>query len=278
MRRAVHTVFVICLGSLALGLASARAVNFTDDFESPTLNPFWTASNTLGGAVTLPFTGLMHGGGHSVRFSLPGGANAQAFLRHDFEDLSYGTASVWVFDPGPGGGANYLGLYLGSPTNAFNIQAIMWDSEFYYYQIYTRSYATEAPRTRAWHHWIISSMPTALTLTIDGVPVYAGPGNMPFSSVRIGTYGTAAETALAFDDFQISAVPQASPHLSIRISQVEVCWESLTNMIYQVQYSTALTSNTWVNLGGAVPGNGFTNCISDVLTSPRRYYRVVALP
>ena len=278
MRNNNHRDFVIVLASLSLSLASARAINFTDDFEGATLNSFWTVTNASGGSVLLPSVAQAHGGRQSVRFSLPGGVSGQAFLRHNFSELSYGTVSVWGFDPGPGGGANYLGLYLGSPTNAMNLQAIMWDSEWYYYQIYTKSYATPVPRTRAWHQWTITSTSTALTMAIDGTPVYEGPGGMPFDSVRIGTYGMAAETSLAFDDFSIAAAPISNPRPIIRLSQVEVCWESLTNKTYQVQYSLALMSNIWVNLGGPVAGNGSTNCVTDALTCSHRYYRVVASP
>ena len=278
MWKSKQSSFVTCTVSLALSLVSSQAFNFLDDFEGVTLNSFWTATSTAGGAVSVPCVTLAHAGGQSVRFTLSGGANNQAFLRHDFEELFYGTVSVWVFDPGPGGGANYFGLYLGSPTNALNLLANMWDSGVYYYQVYTKSYPTSVVRTRAWHHLVIVSTSTTLTLSIDEVLVYNGSGGIPFNSVRIGTYGTAAEASLAFDDFSISVVPITAPRLTIQFSQVEICWESLTNKSYQVQYSSDMTSNAWVNLGDPVAGNGSTNWIFDGLTFPRRYYRVVSSP
>jgi hypothetical protein len=67
--------------------------------------------------------------------------------------------------------------------------------------------------------------------------------------------------------------------MSIRVSQVEVCWTTRTNQPYQVQYSSELTTNLWTDLGAPIQGNGSTNCIFDPVLpgEPRRYYRVVTL-
>jgi hypothetical protein len=70
------------------------------------------------------------------------------------------------------------------------------------------------------------------------------------------------------------------PRLTLRVSQVEVCWNSDSNVQYQVQGRTELSSNTWFAVGEPVLGNGGTNCIIDAvgLNDPRRIYRVVTLP
>lgn len=62
---------------------------------------------------------------------------------------------------------------------------------------------------------------------------------------------------------------------SIACSQVRVCWQSLTNKTYQVQYRTNLSSDAWVNLGSAIPGNNNTQCVTDEIVTPQRFYRVV---
>lgn len=71
------------------------------------------------------------------------------------------------------------------------------------------------------------------------------------------------------------SVESSSPHMSIRISEVEVFWTARTNRKYQVQYRTDLTTNTWANLGVAIPGS-ITNSIYDrvVVGQPKRFYRV----
>jgi hypothetical protein len=64
--------------------------------------------------------------------------------------------------------------------------------------------------------------------------------------------------------------------LSIRHSQVEVCWTSQTNISYQVQYRSELTTNEWVNLGNSITATNSTTCILDSIPAgePRRFYRV----
>lgn len=83
------------------------------------------------------------------------------------------------------------------------------------------------------------------------------------------------------DDFTFGVVPKPEcpppPPVSIRASQVEVCWPSVSNVAYQVQYSSALTTNTWVRLFNAVVAKGTQSCITDnvVPGSPARIYRIV---
>jgi len=70
------------------------------------------------------------------------------------------------------------------------------------------------------------------------------------------------------------------PVVSIRLSQVEVCWTCYSNRMYQVQYRSTLTTNNWTDLGSPIQGNGTRNCITDAILAdqPQRYYRVVELP
>lgn len=68
--------------------------------------------------------------------------------------------------------------------------------------------------------------------------------------------------------------------LSIRVSQVELCWPSTSNTLYQVQYRSDLTTNLWTDLGAPVQGNGSTNCVYDAVVrgQPKRFYRFVTIP
>jgi hypothetical protein len=96
-------------------------------------------------------------------------------------------------------------------------------------------------------------------------------GNMDELWVFSGVL-TASEVA------HLAAANALSSSLSIEVSQVRLCWPSLTNVLYQFQYRSDLTTNLWVNLGDPITGNGATNCITDDIMSPHRYYRVVVLP
>jgi hypothetical protein len=90
-----------------------------------------------------------------------------------------------------------------------------------------------------------------------------------------GGPGRGPEGNFVLMDFRVSAVP-AAPDLraTTQVSCVDVCWPGLTNKSYQVQYSSALTSNQWINLGLPIQGNG-ANCVTDAIrNSERRFYRV----
>ncbi len=66
------------------------------------------------------------------------------------------------------------------------------------------------------------------------------------------------------------------PRVTIRLSQVEVCWNSISNLTYQVQYRSDLTTNVWTSLVDCVRSTGSTSCIYDpiVVGQPQRFYRV----
>lgn len=68
------------------------------------------------------------------------------------------------------------------------------------------------------------------------------------------------------------------PRLDIRVSQVELCWDTLTNNSYQLQYRSTLTTNIWTPLDGTwVPGSGERYCTTDavLLGQPQRFYQVL---
>ena len=66
---------------------------------------------------------------------------------------------------------------------------------------------------------------------------------------------------------------------SIRVSEVEICWERISNRTYQVQFRNSVT-NQWSILQELVFGNGGIKCITDRVGAdqPRRFYRVLPSP
>jgi hypothetical protein len=67
------------------------------------------------------------------------------------------------------------------------------------------------------------------------------------------------------------------PRVALRASQVEVCWNSISNLTYQVQYRSDLTTNLWTFLGDCIRSTNSTSCAYDpiVVGQPNRFYRVV---
>jgi hypothetical protein len=84
----------------------------------------------------------------------------------------------------------------------------------------------------------------------------------------------------AFDDnsgfFTVSgSIIPPLPQLSIQVADVAVCWDTRTNITYQLEYSSVLTTNQWMPLGLPISGSGSRTCVVDnVLGRPQRFYRL----
>ena len=97
-----------------------------------------------------------------------------------------------------------------------------------------------------------------------------------------GTVGFAAQSCADVpNQFTYSnVVAVLMPVATIRVSEVEICWNAVSNVTYQLQYKPALTTNDWLNLGSPVTGTGATNCATDkvVFRQTQRVYRVLPMP
>lgn len=83
------------------------------------------------------------------------------------------------------------------------------------------------------------------------------------------------DTTTVLDDTPLIEIIQST----IKVASVQVSWSSSSNTMYQVQYSSVLTPNTWVNLGNPVVGiEGVTTVIDSVLDRSHGFYRVLRLP
>ena len=100
-------------------------------------------------------------------------------------------------------------------------------------------------------------------------------GNSFLSNSQTTTTGGGPNVDMGFRIY-VSPVPK--PVMSLRVSEVEVCWTSETNTTYRVDYRSELTTNAWVTLRWCVASTGSETCVTDkvVKSEPRRFYRVVA--
>lgn len=84
---------------------------------------------------------------------------------------------------------------------------------------------------------------------------------------------------LGLDD--VSVVPVLPPRLQGAVLNgggFNLSWTALAGLGYQVQYKTNLLQTTWSNLGGVISGNNFQATLSDPITGPQRFYRVLIQP
>jgi hypothetical protein len=106
---------------------------------------------------------------------------------------------------------------------------------------------------------------------------------------RTNFTATASSTTISFSEV---SQPGAGAHIdnvvlerlpvraTIRVTEVEVCWETVTNKAYQVQYRSELTTNAWSALGASRLGTGTSDCVRDNAPSgePQRFYRIITVP
>jgi hypothetical protein len=59
----------------------------------------------------------------------------------------------------------------------------------------------------------------------------------------------------------------------------EVCWRSVANVTYQVQWAPSASSTLWTNLGAPLQGTGDTLCVLDsTRAADKKFYRVKIIP
>jgi hypothetical protein len=55
-------------------------------------------------------------------------------------------------------------------------------------------------------------------------------------------------------------------------------FNTTSNQTYQIQYRTNLIQGTWSNLGGVITANNSTAGVSDTISTPQKFYRVILWP
>jgi hypothetical protein len=108
---------------------------------------------------------------------------------------------------------------------------------------------------------------------LENIPVVAGDVvTLEFARTTRAGYFSGVDLTI-----RQQVVPR--PTLGIRVSEVELCWDTVTNGIYQLQYRSTLTTNEWVPFHpDFIRGDGSMICTNDtvIVGQPQRYYRVVA--
>lgn len=122
----------------------------------------------------------------------------------------------------------------------------------------------------------IQSYPQSVAFTNDSVSL--NQGNFVDFTLTWGG-GVYSEYSWTDVDAAITEVGPGLPLLDIRVSQVELCWQTATNTWYQLQYRSTLTTNQWTPLTGTwMTGDGTRYCTNDTVLvgQPQRFYQVGA--
>jgi len=139
------------------------------------------------------------------------------------------------------------------------------------------------------------SVSSTLTVLINSQPIAVLPEdgsaltNFNWTTFRTNFTAATALTTIAFSDVSEGAsgthidnvVLKWLPfEVAIRVSEVEICWESVTGKKYQVQYRSEFTGGAWLDNGTPVDGTGTRQCLTDRIPpgDPQKFYRVVIAP
>ncbi|HTA94781.1 MAG TPA: hypothetical protein VK769_01525 [Verrucomicrobiae bacterium] len=134
---------------------------------------------------------------------------------------------------------------------------------------------------QAGQHYTFNFTPNAATLP-NPYGVAIGPTNSYAGGV-MGLNDPSGSYTNQFDlVFRTFVTPNSvEPNLSIQLfSEVELCWPSQTNLMYQVQYSSTLATNQWSPLNtNWIIGTGTEFCTNDIILAgqPQRFYRVAVM-
>jgi hypothetical protein len=115
-----------------------------------------------------------------------------------------------------------------------------------------------------------------------------GAGYFPYENVAM-MYGAADGRAGLWNDLmgtlpeqQYWGVVEVTPTaaMTLRVSEVELCWYAGQGAAYQAQYRSSLTTNAYVNVGPLTRGSNAAVCVQDRVPDgePKRFYRVVVVP
>ena len=97
------------------------------------------------------------------------------------------------------------------------------------------------------------------------------------ASVRAGRWNDGDGSVASYAYGLVEVIPGIAAEVFLHLA-VEIAWPTQTTNIYQIQWSSTLSSNNWFNLGAPVRGTGGTNYYFDPTRSQdSRFYRVLTL-
>ena len=114
----------------------------------------------------------------------------------------------------------------------------------------------------------------------DDIASFIGvQSSLPFRRLEIRETSGGCENDYCGSFFCRAVPPAPSASIRLRLSEVEVCWPSQSNLTYRVDYCSDLTTKMWAPLLTSIMGTGETLCVTDKIGhgQSQRYYRVVRL-
>lgn len=227
---------------------------FSDDFESDTLDPFWDKYRENYGNITIS-TLQAHGGSKALKFTSISGGERSVAVRHQYPVSMIGRASVWAYDP-MGGATLYSAFTLESSTLATGAGMSIQDCDATIYTAGCGGYREHPARSLGWHKYEIEITTYNVSCWLDGSVVFSSNVVFMFNFMQLYIAGPSwrPNNTFYYDDFTCnftSVTPPSTPQLvspanSYSSSQTTVAFDwndSVQNTFgiayYQMQVATA---------------------------------------
>ena len=211
------------------------------------------------------------------RFSLSGSnRTVEARLRIDYSNPngSFGCAYLGFLVPYP-----FEGTYVYLETNRLSLSGC-----------YGNLQHTNLNLANGFHVIRLAQDATGTRLFVDSSELfsctqYQNAPDVSFGAASIPALGDSYWDYVAFTDTGAFAPEEFSfvaPRLTAtrQGAAVNLSWNSLADLTYQVEFCSNLTTRLWAPLGDPIPGNGSTNRVVELIPQApaRQFFRVMALP
>jgi hypothetical protein len=207
--RIVPTLLLSLL--LTVSVTAVAQARFTDNFEAPIINQFWTIVDHAGsGSVNLDTT-FAHSGTQSVQVNTDSFGGQEA-LSHSFPSPLYGSVSVWVYYSNTTStGYKQLDIFAGTAFSSSDyLIYIDWGDLQTYVRDSNGATTLLVPvQSTGWHQWTFASVSGGVTIKIDDENVFTRP--VPFAFKTVNLQQCCLAGSAFFDDFRILVRRAASP-------------------------------------------------------------------
>jgi hypothetical protein len=243
-------VEVDCQVAVSSCMTNPKDQSFTDGFEGPTINPFWTVS----GSAVLTSTNA-NSGSQSLQLA------PSSSISHNFASPVFGSVSVHFYDDGivhPNTSTSFGLFPLSQPPGYY--LALPYGCSNYENGIGISGTCGLGHRSAGWHLFRLDFTPTGGDYIIDGAVVETWDIPVTFSGILIGNQATPVAATL-IDDFSMTTTAiTVFPNQGTNSGSVSV---ELTG--------SSLLSGAQVALSGGgfpiIPGTNALNPSPSILTA-----------
>lgn len=219
----IPTTLLLFFALVAFKGSPAYALNFSDDFEAPSVNPFWKLTQQ---SCTIELSkDVSHSGTQSIKYSPKFGGDRLCLLEsNSFSVMKQAEVAVWIYDTSPGEFTQYALMELWNTTTGQQVVIGIADNwpDNYIIQIPGGPQIPALNRTVGWHEFKVSFASGNLKFFIDGTEVGAFPNGFSMNQVLFGGFAPAndQDAIFYFDDFFLQSEPVSNVTCNGKVANI----------------------------------------------------------